>query len=62
MIYNDDFNNITLKEKADLILIDIPYNIGKDAYASNPQWWKNGNIKDVILVKQIVNCLLMKMI
>lgn len=30
----------------DLIFTDIPYNIGKDAYASNPRWWKNGNVKD----------------
>lgn len=32
--------------KFDLIFTDIPYNIGKDAYASNPQWWKNGIIKE----------------
>ena len=50
-LYNEDFNTyldhpeIPL-HSAKLILTDIPYNIGKDAYASNPQWWKNGNIKD----------------
>ncbi|HNR56110.1 MAG TPA: hypothetical protein PKJ19_13150 [Flavobacteriales bacterium] len=28
--------------KAQLIIADIPYNIGKDAYASNPAWYKDG--------------------
>ena len=46
MLYNKDFNEVELEEKANLIIIDIPYNIGRDAYASNPQWWKNGNVKD----------------
>lgn len=32
--------------KFDLIFTDIPYNIGKDAYASNPRWWKNGDYKN----------------
>lgn len=47
-LINDDFNNYEKYnlEKAKLILTDIPYCIGKDAYASNPQWWKNGNIKE----------------
>lgn len=43
-LYNEDFNKVKLEEKARLILTDIPYNIGRDAYASNPQWWKNGDI------------------
>lgn len=45
-IYNDDFKNIQLENKIDFILCDIPYNIGKNAYASNPRWWKNGNVKE----------------
>ena len=32
--------------KFDIIFTDIPYNIGKDAYASNPRWWKNGSVKN----------------
>ena len=32
--------------KFDLIFTDIPYNIGKDAYASNPRWWNNGDYKN----------------
>ena len=48
MYYNDDFNNFEKYNlpKASLILTDIPYCIDKDAYASNPRWWKNGNVKD----------------
>ena len=46
MLINDDFNNVELEEKVDLILIDIPYNIGVDAYASNVRWWNNGNFKN----------------
>lgn len=28
---------------AQLIIADIPYNIGADAYGSNPQWYKDGD-------------------
>ena len=28
---------------AQLIIADIPYNIGTDAYGSNPQWYKDGD-------------------
>lgn len=31
--------------KAQLILTDIPYSLGTDAYASNPSWWVNGDAK-----------------
>lgn len=31
--------------KAQLILTDIPYSLGADAYASNPTWWVNGDAK-----------------
>lgn len=43
-LYNMDFNNYDDKIKVNLILTDIPYNIGKNAYASNPQWWKDGDV------------------
>jgi site-specific DNA-methyltransferase (adenine-specific) len=44
MYINDDFNNHMNYEipKAQLILTDIPYNIGKDAYGSNRHWWVDG--------------------
>ena len=46
MYYNDDFMNYKnyKMEKAKLILTDIPYCIGKNAYASSKLWWRNGNI------------------
>lgn len=47
-LYNDDFMNYNkyTYNKAKLILTDIPYNIGLNAYASNPQWWKGGEVKN----------------
>ena len=27
------------------MIADIPYNIGADAYASNPMWYKDGDNK-----------------
>lgn len=44
-LINNDFKNAEV-EKVDLILVDIPYNIGEKAYASNRSWWKNGVIKN----------------
>ena len=46
MLYNKDYREVELKEKADLILIDIPYNIGKNAYASSNEWWKGKDFKN----------------
>lgn len=31
--------------KAQLILTDIPYSLGSQAYASNPSWWQDGDSK-----------------
>lgn len=47
-IINDDFKNYEKYnlEKGKLILTDIPYCIGKEAYASNPRWWKNGKVSE----------------
>ena len=39
-----DFKRFGLP-KAQLILTDIPYSLGADAYASNPSWWINGDAK-----------------
>ena len=47
-LYRDHFQNykkITYP-KAQLIIADIPYNIGvKTLIASNPQWYKDGDNK-----------------
>lgn len=44
-LINDHFQNYKSYNipKAQLIIADIPYNIGKDAYGSNPVWYNGGN-------------------
>lgn len=45
MIYRDHFQNYKRYSipKAQLIIADIPYNLGNNAYASNPSWYKDGD-------------------
>jgi site-specific DNA-methyltransferase (adenine-specific) len=47
-LYRDHFQNYKRYNipKAQLIIADIPYNIGENAYASNPQWYKDGDNKN----------------
>ena len=47
-LYRDHFQNYKKYNipKAQLIIADIPYNIGQNAYASNPQWYKDGDNKN----------------
>lgn len=44
-IFNDSFQNYKTYQlpKAQLIIADIPYQIGVDAYASNPKWYVDGD-------------------
>jgi len=44
-LYNDHMENHKRYpiKKAQLIIADIPYNLGNNAYASNPSWYKGGN-------------------
>ncbi len=44
-LYNDHFQNFKRYNipKAQLIIADIPYNVGKDAYGSNPSWYIGGD-------------------
>jgi site-specific DNA-methyltransferase (adenine-specific) len=46
-IINDHFQNFKSYNlpKAQLIIADIPYNLGNNAYASNPAWYKDGDNK-----------------
>ena len=48
MLYNDHFQNFKVYQipKAQLIIADIPYNLGNYAYASNPSWYKGGDNKN----------------
>jgi site-specific DNA-methyltransferase (adenine-specific) len=45
MIYRDHFQNYKGYQipKSQLIIADIPYNLGNNAYASNPAWYKDGD-------------------
>lgn len=47
-LYNDHFQNYKRYHipKAQLIIADIPYNIGDNAYGSNPSWYINGDNKN----------------
>ena len=47
-LYNDNFQN---RKKynipgAQLVIADIPYNLGNKAFASNPSWYKGGDNKN----------------
>lgn len=48
MLYNDHFQNYKQYNipKAQLIIADIPYNLGINAYASNPSWYEDGDNKN----------------
>lgn len=48
LLYNDHFQNYKRYNvpKAQLIIADIPYNVGKDAYGSNPSWYIDGDNKN----------------
>lgn len=46
-LYNDNFQNFKRYgiPKAQLVIADIPYNLGKNAYASSTEWYVNGDNK-----------------
>ena len=47
-LYNDNFQNYKRYNipKAQLVIADIPYNIGVNAYASSPEWYVRGDSKN----------------
>ena len=47
-LINDHFQNFKRYgiPKAQLVLADIPYNLGNNAYASNPSWYVDGDNKN----------------
>ena len=47
-LYNDHFQNYKRYNipKAQLVIADIPYNIGENAYGSNPEWYIGGDNKN----------------
>jgi site-specific DNA-methyltransferase (adenine-specific) len=46
-LYNDNFQNYKRYSipKAQLVIADIPYNLGKNAYASSTEWYIDGDNK-----------------
>lgn len=46
-LIRDHFQNYKryVNHKAQLVIADIPYNVGKNAYGSNPSWYKDGDMK-----------------
>lgn len=46
-IYNDNFQNYKRYNipRAQLVIADIPYNLGKNAYASSTEWYIDGDNK-----------------
>lgn len=48
MLINDHFQNYKVYgiPKAQLVIADIPYNVGKNAYGSNPAWYIDGDNKN----------------
>lgn len=47
-LFNDHFQNYKSYAipKAQLVIADIPYNLGNNAYASNPMWYIDGDNKN----------------
>ena len=59
-LFNDHFENAKRYQipRAQLIIADIPYNIGKNAYGSRSDWYVGGTIPMVKVRKQIVHFLI----
>lgn len=47
-LYRDSFQNYKVYQipKAQLIIADVPYNLGTKAYGSNPSWYVDGDNKN----------------
>lgn len=47
-LFNDSYQNFKKYNipKAQLILADVPFGIGENAYGSNPQWYNDGDNKN----------------
>lgn len=48
ILFRDNFQNFKPYNvpRAQLVIADIPYNIGNNAYGSNPSWYKDGDRKN----------------
>lgn len=61
-LYNDSFQNWKTHDiqKAQLILSDLPYQIGENAYGSSPAWYIRGERKNGESAKAMRELLLYK--
>lgn len=60
-LYHDNFQNYKRYNipKAQLVIADIPYNLGSKAYASSPSWYNDGdnaNGESKLAAKSFFNC------
>lgn len=46
-LYHDSFQNFKKYNvpKAQLVIADVPYNVGNNMYGSSPVWYKGGTIR-----------------
>lgn len=46
-LFHDNFQNFKRYNipRAQLVIADIPYNIGENAYGSNPMWYQGGTTR-----------------
>ena len=54
-LFNDNFQNYKkyhIPKKAQLVIADIPYNLGNNAFASSPEWYVDGDNKKVKAKRQ----------
>ena len=54
-LFNDSFQNFKGYgiPKAQLVIADVPYNIGTNFYGSNPTWYKGGIGRTVKAIKPV---------
>ena len=60
-LFNDNFQNFKRYgiPKAQLVIADIPYNLGNNAYASNPMWYVGGIIRTAKVKKLVKRFLIL---
>ena len=63
-LFHDHFQNFKSYNipRAQLVIADVPYNLGKNAYASNPSWYKDGDNKIVEIEQLNEECCAVKTI
>lgn len=60
-LYNDNFQNFKRYNipKANLVVADIPYNLGANAYARNTEWYIDGDNRNggriYAFLQQVIN-------